>query len=80
MPRFVVLRPTPLRICKVIAGKRTELASVDVEFPAGQWHTLTATMKDNQIVADAGGTQLSVRDDTLGLLALPDGIAHQVPL
>lgn len=54
-----------LRIYKVIAGKRKQLASVDAELPAGQWHILTATMKGGLIVCEAGGTRLSVRDDTL---------------
>lgn len=54
-----------LRIYKVIAGRRHELASVDVQLPAGQWHTLTATMKGDLVVCEVEGARLSVRDGTL---------------
>lgn len=54
-----------LRIYKVIVGKRTQLASVDVELAANQWHTLTVTMQGDLIVCDVDSTQLSVRDDAL---------------
>lgn len=54
-----------LRIYKVIAGRRHQLASVDVKLPAGQWHTLTVTMKDDLIVCSIDGTWLGVRDGTL---------------
>lgn len=54
-----------LRIYKVIAGKRQQLASVDAELPAGHWHTLTGTMQGSLIVCDVDGAQLNVRDDTL---------------
>lgn len=54
-----------LRVYKVVAGKRHQLASVDVERPARQWHTLTATMKDDLIVCSVDGTRLGVRDGTL---------------
>lgn len=54
-----------LRIYKVIAGKRMQLASVDVDLAAGQWYTLTAAMKGGSIVCEVDGTLLDVRDDTL---------------
>jgi len=54
-----------LRIYKVIVGRRTRLASVDVELTANEWHTLTVTMQGDLIVCDVNGTQLSVHDDTL---------------
>ncbi|MDA1013778.1 MAG: hypothetical protein O3A00_04905 [Planctomycetota bacterium] len=54
-----------LRIYKVIVGKRTQLASVDVELAGDGWHTLTVAMQGDLIVCDVDGTQLSVRDDTL---------------
>lgn len=54
-----------LRIYKVIVGKRTQLASFDVELVAEKWHTLTVTMRGDLIVCDVDGTRLGVRDDTL---------------
>jgi len=54
-----------LRIYKVIAGKRKQLASADVELPAGQWHTMTIVMKGDLIVAEVDDTRLAVRDTTL---------------
>lgn len=54
-----------LRIYKVIVGKRKQLASIDAELVADQWHTLSVTMKGDLIVCDVDGTQLSVREDTL---------------
>lgn len=54
-----------LRIYKVIVGKRTQLASINVELVAEKWHTLTVTMRGNLIVCDFDGTRLGVRDDTL---------------
>lgn len=54
-----------LRIYKVIVGKRTQLASIDVELAANEWHTLTVTMRGDLIVCDVDGTRLGVRDDTL---------------
>lgn len=54
-----------LRIYKVIAGSRQQLASVDVELASDQWHNLTATMQGDQIICGVDGTNLSVRDDTL---------------
>ncbi|MDA1016797.1 MAG: hypothetical protein O3A00_20355 [Planctomycetota bacterium] len=54
-----------LRIYKVIVGKRTQLASVDVELAGDGWHTLTVAMLGDLIVCDVDGTQLSVRDETL---------------
>jgi 3-keto-disaccharide hydrolase len=66
---YYVCRVNPLednlRIYKVIAGSRQQLASVDVELAADQWHNLTATMQGNQIVCGVDGTNLSVRDNTL---------------
>ena len=54
-----------LRIYKVIVGKRTQLASVDVELASDGWHRLTVAMQGELIVCDVDGTQISVRDDTL---------------
>lgn len=54
-----------LRIYKVVVGKRTQLASVDVELAGDGWHTLTVAMQGDLIVCDVDGTQLSVRDETL---------------
>jgi len=55
-----------LRIYKVIAGERKPLAGADVELASGQWHTLTAMMKGELIVCSVDGTQLDVRDGTIG--------------
>lgn len=65
---YYVCRFNPLednfRVYKVVAGERHQLASVDANLVADEWHTLTAAMKGNLIVCDAAGTSLSVRDDT----------------
>jgi len=54
-----------LRIYKVIAGKRKQLASTDVEAAAGAWHTLTATMKGDLMVCTLDDVQVAARDKTL---------------
>jgi len=66
---YYVCRYNPLeenlRIDKVIAGRRTELASAAVKLSPGEWHELTVTMKGDLIVADIDGTEIGVRDDTI---------------
>ena len=66
---YYVCRYNPLeenlRIYRVIAGRRTQLASADTKLQTGQWHALTVVMKDDLIVADVNGTQIDVRDDTI---------------
>lgn len=54
-----------LRIHKVIAGKRKQLASTDSELAVGTWHTLSMTMKDDLIFCQVDGTRINARDDTL---------------
>lgn len=54
-----------LRLYKVIAGKRRQLASVDLELGDREWHTLTMTMKGDLIVCEVDGTSVAVRDETL---------------
>lgn len=53
-----------LRIYKVVAGKRQQMASVDVEPPTDPWHTLIVSMKDDLIVCTVGAAQVAARDDT----------------
>lgn len=43
------------RLYKVLLGKRTQLASVDVEAEAGKWHTLGVTMKRDAIICSLNG-------------------------
>lgn len=54
-----------LRVYEVIAGKRKQLASTDVEAAAGAWHTLTATMTGDLMVCTLGDAQVAARDDSL---------------
>lgn len=54
-----------LRIYKVIAGRREQLASTPVKVTANQWYTLTATMKGNLMVCTLGDAQVAARDNTL---------------
>ena len=66
---YYVARMNPLednyRVYKVVAGKRTQLGSVDVKVPAGQWHTLRVVQKADRIQCYLDGkSQLDVKDDT----------------
>ena len=50
---YYVSRMNPLednfRLYKVVEGKRTQLASVDVKTPAGKWHTLRVVQQGERI-------------------------------
>jgi len=83
---YYVCRANPLednlRIYRVIAGNRKQLASIDMEMPTGKWHTLTVTMKGDLIVTELGETRLAVRDETftragrIGLWTKADARTH----
>ena len=66
---YYICRHNPLennfRIYKVIDGKRTQLASLDVAAQAGQWHMITASMTGDQIVCSVNGEKLEVSDSTI---------------
>ncbi len=63
---YYVCRMNPLednfRIYKVIAGKRSQLASLDIRAPAGKWHTIRVSMRGDEMVCSVNGKKLSVRD------------------
>jgi hypothetical protein len=84
---YYLARMNPLednyRAYKVVAGKRTKLASADVKIPAGQWHALRVVQKGNrrQCYLD-GKPLLDVKDDTfkdagkVGLWTKADAQTH----
>ena len=67
---YYVCRMNPLednfRVYKVVAGKRTQLGTKeDIKVPVGEWHTITVTMKGEQIECALDGKKyLDVKDDT----------------
>jgi hypothetical protein len=68
---YYVARMNPLennyRVYKVVAGKRTQLASADVKVPAGEWHEIRIVHKNAQIQCYLDGKlHLEVEDDTFG--------------
>jgi hypothetical protein len=50
----------------VVGGKRSQLATKEsLKAPAGEWHTLTVSMKGDAIVCSLDGkTHLEATDDT----------------
>jgi hypothetical protein len=67
---YYVARMNPLennfRVYKVVDGKRTQLATADVEGVAGKWHTIRVVQKGNRIQCYLNGKlHLDVTDDTL---------------
>ena len=66
---YYIARMNPLednfRVYKVVAGKRTQLGSVNVKIPAGQWHTIRVVQRGSHIQCYLDGTlRLDVNDDT----------------
>src|SRR5262245_51684884 len=66
---YYVARMNPLednfRVYKVVAGKRTQLASADVEAAAGKWHTIRIVQKGDHIQCYLNDKlHLDVKDDT----------------
>jgi hypothetical protein len=66
---YYIARMNPLednfRVYKVVAGKRSQLGSVEVEAAAGKWHTIRVVHKGNQIQCYLNGKlHLDVKDDT----------------
>lgn len=66
---YYIARMNPLennfRVYKVVAGKRTQLASADVEAPAGEWHTIRIVHRGDHIQCYLNGELcLEVQDDT----------------
>jgi hypothetical protein len=63
------------RVYKVVAGKRTQLATVDVKLDAEKWHTVRAVQTGNRMVCYLDGKMmLEANDDTFpdaGLARLP---------
>ena len=83
---YYICRQNPLesnfRIYKVIDGKRTQLASLDVKAEAGKWHTIKVTMQGEQIVCSINDKELMARDGTIqragkvGLWTKADAVTH----
>ena len=50
---YYIARMNPLEdnywVFKVVAGKRTQLGSVDIKIPSGEWHTLRVVHKADHI-------------------------------
>ena len=67
---YYICRHNPLennfRLYKVIAGKRIQLASRNVEAVAGKWHTIRVEMRGEKIICSVNGKQLDVRDGSIG--------------
>jgi hypothetical protein len=66
---YYIARMNPLednfRVYKVVAGKRSQLGSAEVEAAAGKWHTIRIVHKGNQIQCYLNGKlHLDVKDDT----------------
>ena len=53
------------RLYKVVAGKRTELASSDIKAETGKWHTIRIVHKGDQIECFLNGKKhLDAKDAT----------------
>lgn len=66
---YYIARMNPLednfRVYKVVAGKRTQLGTAEVDAPAGKWHTLRIVHKGNHIQCYLNGKlHLDAKDDT----------------
>lgn len=59
---YYIARGNPLednfRVYKVIAGKRTQLATADVDAAAGKWHTIRVVHRGDSILCSLNGKQL----------------------
>jgi Domain of Unknown Function (DUF1080) len=86
---YYICRMNPLednfRVYKVVAGKRTILATTkdDVKVPAGEWHTIKITMTGDAIECFLDGKKhLEAKDDTfkdagrVGLWTKSDAQTH----
>ena len=66
---YYIARMNPLednyRVYKVVAGRRTQLGSVDIKIPSGEWHTLRVVHKADHIQCYLDDkSYLDVKDDT----------------
>lgn len=66
---YYIARMNPLetnfRVYKVVAGKRTQLATADVEAPAERWHEIRIVHRGSRIQCYLNGERLlDVEDDT----------------
>ena len=68
---YYICRMNPLednfRIYKVIAGRRRQLASLDIKAPAGKWHTIRVSMRGDKIVCSVNGKKLDARDGSIDM-------------
>src|SRR5262245_14248074 len=67
---YYICRMNPLednfRVYKVIAGKRVQLGTADVQAPSGKWHTIRVVQKGNRIQCYLNGKMLlDVTDDAI---------------
>ena len=55
---YYIARMNPLednyRVYKVVAGKRTQLGTVDIKIPSGEWHTLRVVQRPTTSVLSRG--------------------------
>ena len=66
---YYISRMNPLennfRLYKVVDGKRTQLATVDVKAPEGMWHTLRIVQEGNHIQCYLNDKlELEAKDET----------------
>ncbi len=66
---YYIARMNPLednyRVYKVVAGKRTQLGTVDIKVPSREWHTLRVVQKADHIRCYLDGKpHLDVKDET----------------
>jgi hypothetical protein len=66
---YYIARMNPLennfRLYKVVTGRRTQLATADVEAPAGEWHAIRIVHQEDHIQCYLDDElHLDVRDDT----------------
>lgn len=67
---YYVARVNPLennfRVYKVIGGKRTQLATADIDAAAGRWHSIRIEHRESRIRCSLNGRQLlDVMDDAI---------------
>jgi 3-keto-disaccharide hydrolase len=66
---YYICRMNPLednfRVYKVVAGKRIQLASLDIEALAGKWHAIRVGMHGDHITCSVNGKKLDVHDDSI---------------
>ncbi len=84
---YYIARMNPLeenfRVYKVVSGKRTQLATANVDAPSGKWHTIKIVQKGDHIQCYLNDKlHLDVKDDTfndagkIGLWTKADAVTY----